>query len=90
MCLGIPGRVLVIADSSSHLATVDLSGTPRAIDVSLVDEEGLAAGEWVLVHAGFALSKISESEAHEILELFREMSEMNQGQGAGAKVQASD
>lgn len=77
MCLGIPGQILEIGDSASHLAKVNLSGTPRTVDISLVDEEGATVGEWVLVHAGFALSKISETEARDILELFREMSELN-------------
>lgn len=86
MCLGIPGQILAISDSSSHRVTVNLSGTPRTVDVSLVDEEGIAPGAWVLVHAGFALSKISETEARDILELFREMSEMNEGDGLSAPV----
>lgn len=75
MCLGIPGKVLEVTDVSLRLASVNVSGARRTVDISVVDEEGIAPGDWVLVHAGFALSKISETEALEILALLREMSD---------------
>ena len=63
MCLGIPGRVVEFVDSARQLARVDVSGVKRTINVGLVEPEGLAAGDWVLIHVGFALSRIDEAEA---------------------------
>ncbi|MGQ9369488.1 HypC/HybG/HupF family hydrogenase formation chaperone [Azospirillum sp. ST 5-10] len=67
MCLGIPGRIVAIADADAMLATVDVSGVRRAVDVQCVAEPGrpLAAlvGRWTLVHVGFAMSLIDEAEA---------------------------
>jgi hydrogenase expression/formation protein HypC len=63
MCLGIPGRVVEFVESSRQLARVEVSGVKRTINVGLVEPEGLAEGDWVLIHVGFALSKIDEAEA---------------------------
>lgn len=85
MCLGIPGQVVGVADPLTHLAPVLVSGTRRRVDLSLFaaeDEEGedapLKSGEWVLVHAGLALARISAEEAREILALQREMSDLRE------------
>lgn len=75
MCLGIPGQVLELLAPEQHRAAVMVSGARRTVDMSLVEEEGLAPGEWVLVHAGLALSKIAEREARETLALMQEMSD---------------
>jgi hydrogenase expression/formation protein HypC len=77
MCLGIPGQVLELLAPEQHRAAVIVSGARRTVDISLVEEEGLAPGEWVLVHAGLALSKIAEREAQETetLALLQEMSD---------------
>lgn len=74
MCLGIPGQVVGAADPESHLAAVRVSGARRMVDVSLLDDEEVAPGDWVVVHAGLALGKLSEEEALETLALLREMS----------------
>ena len=63
MCLGIPGEVIEILADRPDLAKVDVSGVKRAINIGLVAEEGIAPGDWVLIHVGFALSKIDEAEA---------------------------
>lgn len=63
MCLGIPGQVIEFADPSRHLARVEVSGVRRVINVGLVLPDGLEIGDWVLIHVGFALSKIDEAEA---------------------------
>jgi hydrogenase expression/formation protein HypC len=76
MCLGIPGQILAVADPTTHMAATQLSGARRMVDISLVDDEGIAPGDWVLVHAGLALSKVSEQEAHEMLALLQEMSDV--------------
>ena len=63
MCLGIPGKVFEILDMDNDLAKVEVSGVRRTINVALLKDENLQPGEWVLIHVGFALSKIDESEA---------------------------
>ena len=63
MCLGIPGEVIEILADRPDLARVDVSGVKRAINIGLVAEEGIAPGDWVLIHVGFALSKIDQAEA---------------------------
>lgn len=63
MCLGIPGEVVEIVDLSEHLAKIDVSGVQRIISVKLLADEGIEVGDWVLVHVGFAMSKIDEREA---------------------------
>ena len=79
MCLGIPGQVIEVTDAAAHMAAVRVSGARRMVNISLVDEEGIAPGEWVLVHAGLALSVIPEQEALETLALLQEMSEAFMG-----------
>ncbi|HEY0486471.1 MAG TPA: HypC/HybG/HupF family hydrogenase formation chaperone [Mycobacteriales bacterium] len=68
MCLGIPGEVVEIYDDRVDLAKVDVSGVRRAINIGLLENEPLAPGDWVLIHVGFAMSKIDEDEARAALE----------------------
>lgn len=63
MCLGIPGQVVEMLDRHEHLARVDVSGVGRVINVGLLEDEELGCGDWVLIHVGFAMSKIDEAEA---------------------------
>ncbi|MBA3760139.1 MAG: HypC/HybG/HupF family hydrogenase formation chaperone [Gemmatimonadales bacterium] len=63
MCLGIPGRIVEFVDPTHHLAKAEVSGVRRTINVGLVLPDGLDVGDWVLIHVGFALSKIDEEEA---------------------------
>ena len=63
MCLGIPGEVIEIMPDEPDLARVDVSGVRRVISVALLAGEGLKPGDWVLIHVGFALSRIDEAEA---------------------------
>lgn len=73
MCLGIPGQVVEIVDPELHLAKVDVNGIRRTISARLLAEQGLTAGDWVLVHVGFAMAKIDEKEADLTLEAVRQM-----------------
>ena len=68
MCLGIPGEVVEILDEHQDLAKVDVSGVRRTINIGLLADEGVQCGDWVLIHVGFALSKIDEEEARATLE----------------------
>lgn len=70
MCLAIPGKIVEIDKKKEH-ATVDYGdGTKRKANITLVDAK---IGDYVLVHAGFAIQILDEKEAHETLSLFREM-----------------
>lgn len=73
MCLGIPGQVVSIVDETESLAKVDVSGVQRVISVKLLEKDGIAPGDWVLVHVGFAMSKIDEAEAQMTLDQVKKM-----------------
>ena len=77
MCLAIPGQVIELVDETNRLARVDVAGVRRNVNVSLLDEDGGGArpGDWVLIHVGFALSKVDEDEARATLRLLQEMGE---------------
>ena len=68
MCLGIPGEIVELMDDRADLAKVDVSGVRRAINIGLLEDEKLEPGDWVLIHVGFALSKIDEDEAKAALD----------------------
>ena len=63
MCLGIPGQLVGFVATHEHLARVDVSGVTRIINIGLLEDEDLQPGDWVLIHVGFAMSKIDEEEA---------------------------
>ena len=67
MCLGIPGQIVEFVHETNHIAKIDVNGVRRNVNVGLVIANGLDIGDWVLVHVGFALSKIDEDEARETL-----------------------
>ena len=63
MCLGIPGEVIELHPEQRDLAKVNVSGVRRMINIGLLSDDPPVPGEWVLIHVGFALSKIDEQEA---------------------------
>lgn len=71
MCLGIPGQVVEIVDDKLHIAKVDVSGVRRDVQYGLVAPDGLVPGDWVLIHVGFAMSKVDEAEAHSTMEFLK-------------------
>jgi len=76
MCLAIPGQVIELVDAANQIAKVDVVGVRRNVNVSLLaddDGAGVRAGDWVLIHVGFALSKVDEEEAHATLSLLEQM-----------------
>ena len=75
MCLAIPGQFIEFVDEANRLGKVDVAGVRRTVNVGLLDEEdgGAQPGDWVLIHVGFALSKVDEEEAHATLALLRGM-----------------
>jgi hydrogenase expression/formation protein HypC len=76
MCLAIPGQIVELVDPEHQIARVDVVGVRRNINVSLLQDEqggGARPGDWVLIHVGFALSKVDEEEAHATLRLLEQM-----------------
>jgi hydrogenase expression/formation protein HypC len=75
MCLAIPGQILEIVDEPNRLARVDVAGVRRNVNVGLLDGEdgGAGPGDWVLIHVGFALSKVDEEEALATRRLLEQM-----------------
>ena len=71
MCLGIPGEIIELSPDREDLATVQVAGVRRTVNIGLLGAEETAPGDWVLVHVGFAMSKIDEAEAAATLELLR-------------------
>jgi hydrogenase expression/formation protein HypC len=65
MCLAIPGQITEVVDDANRLAQVDVAGVKRTVNIGLLDDDGEGArpGDWVLIHVGFALSKVDEEEA---------------------------
>ena len=76
MCLAIPGQIVEIVDESNQLARVDVAGVRRTVNVGLLGEGtggGAGPGDWVLIHVGFALSRVDENEAQATLRLLEQM-----------------
>jgi hydrogenase expression/formation protein HypC len=74
MCLAIPGRIVVMGPEP-HLATVEVSSVRRKVNIDLLRSEPLTTGDWVLIHVGFAMSRISQARAEEQLRLLRMLGE---------------
>ena len=66
MCLAIPGQVLELVDDENHIAVVDVVGVRRKVNVGLIadGDAPVRPGDWVLIHVGFAISRVDEEEAH--------------------------
>lgn len=75
MCLAIPGQIVELLPGANSLAVVDVAGVRRRIDLGLLEDDPAVVGDWVLIHVGFAMSKISESDAREQMELLRMLGE---------------
>jgi hydrogenase expression/formation protein HypC len=75
MCLAIPAQILEVVDVDNRIALVDVAGVRRNANIGLLDDDGAGAGvgDWVLIHVGFALSKVDEDEAHATLALLQGM-----------------
>ena len=75
MCLGIPGQLVEIVDLDERRAIADVDGVRREINIALVVGEagGIKVGDWVLIHVGFAMSKIDEEEAERTLSFIKEL-----------------
>jgi hydrogenase expression/formation protein HypC len=73
MCLAIPGQIMALLPEHPHLATVDISGVRRNVNIMMLVDEAVQPGDWVLIHVGFAMAKIDEQEAKASLALLAEL-----------------
>ena len=73
MCLAIPGKIVEIVDMDNHIAKVDVSGVKRNVNIGMLESEDAQIGNYVLIHVGFAMSKIDEKQAEETLRLLHEI-----------------
>ena len=75
MCLGIPGQIVDIVDPEHHIAKVEVSGVRRNVNVALLAEgpDAVGIGDWVLIHVGFAMSKIDEADAEATREFLEQL-----------------
>ena len=71
MCLAIPGQIVEMVDELNQLAKVEVAGVRRTVNIGLLDDVG--PGDWVLIHVGFAISKVDEDEARATRELLERM-----------------
>jgi len=75
MCLAIPGKIVELVPGPEQWAVVDVVGVRRRVDISLIVDEGAGPGDWVLIHVGFAMSKISEEAAAEQMRMLEMLGE---------------
>ena len=76
MCLAIPGKIVeLVDDAENFFAKVDVGGVRRSVNLGLLDRDQVAFGDYVLIHVGFAMSKVDEHEAEETLRILREIGE---------------
>jgi len=75
MCLAIPGRIVDISLDQPTTAVVEVVGVRRNVDLGFLQHNPPVAGEWVLIHAGFAMSKISEDDALDRMWILRTLAE---------------
>ncbi len=76
MCLAIPGQVIDFSEEQPLIARVDVGGIRRNVNVGLFEnEEAVVVGDWILIHVGFALSKISEEQARDQLQMLKALGE---------------
>ena len=78
MCLAIPGRIVELPAPRPQFAAVEVAGVRRQVNIDLLSDEPLEAGDWVLIHVGFAMSKISEAGAQEQMRLLAMLGEDEQ------------
>jgi hydrogenase expression/formation protein HypC len=77
MCLAIPGKIVEIVDEDNRIAKVEVGGVKRNINVGMLDKEETRVGDYVLIHVGFAMSKVDEQQAHETLRILKEIGEFD-------------
>ncbi len=77
MCLAIPGKIVEIVDVENQIAKVEVGGVKRNINIGMLNKDEARVGDYVLIHVGFAMSKVDEQEAHETLRVLKEIGEFD-------------
>jgi hydrogenase expression/formation protein HypC len=83
MCLAIPGKIVSLVPDELHLGVVEVSGVRRRVDLGLLLDDMPKVGDWVLIHVGFAMARISERDAAEQMRL---LTILGEGEAAMAEV----
>jgi hydrogenase expression/formation protein HypC len=73
MCLAIPGKIVEIVDVENCIAKVEVGGVKRNVNIGMLDKDETHIGDYVLIHVGFAMSKVDEKEAEETLRTLQEL-----------------
>ena len=77
MCLAIPGKIVEIVDAENSIAKVEVGGVKRNINIGMLGENEAGVGDYVLIHVGFAMSKVDEAEAEETLRILKQIGEFD-------------
>ncbi|MDQ2974441.1 MAG: HypC/HybG/HupF family hydrogenase formation chaperone [Acidobacteriota bacterium] len=77
MCLAIPGKIVEIVDEDNQIAKVEVGGVKRNINIGMLGKEEARVGDYVLIHVGFAMSKVDEQQAEETLRVLKEIGEFD-------------
>jgi len=77
MCLAIPGKIVEIVDEENRIAKVEVGGVKRNVNIGMLSESDTNIGDYVLIHVGFAMSKVVEHEAEETLRMLKELGEFD-------------
>ena len=77
MCLAIPGKIVEIVDEENQIAKVEVGGVRRNVNIGMLAKEEARVGDYVLIHVGFAMSKVDEEEAQETLRILKEIGEFD-------------
>lgn len=75
MCLAIPGKIVEITDVENSIAKVEVGGVRRSVNIGMLDKNDTRVGDYVLIHVGFAMSKVDEKEAEDTLRVLQELGE---------------
>ena len=77
MCLAIPGRIVEIVDYENSIAKVEVGGVKRNINIGMLGPDEVSIGDYVLIHVGFAMSKVDEAQAADTLRVLKEIGEFD-------------
>lgn len=77
MCLAIPGKIVEIVDEENSIAKVEVGGVKRNVNIGMLGKDEARVGDYVLIHVGFAMSKVDEKEAQETLQVLKEIGEFD-------------
>jgi hydrogenase expression/formation protein HypC len=77
MCLAIPGKIVEIVDSENQIAKVEVGGVKRNVNIGMLGEDEARVGDYVLIHVGFAMSKVDEQQAEDTLRVLKEIGDFD-------------